>query len=207
VTKRAFWFCVLVGVLLVVSVVPGGAAGGLKKNHHQSHRQAQHNSHLSGSNLAALNWTDESSHERHTIFYQLDGALFVSQPGASYGRAQAASASGSKGGIFIEVATAASPSSKSQLAAATGYCCGKGCINAMCVTFQEQDNSAQCSYCPTAKLATLSTAFSNSPLILVPLAADNGNSIRYDNELLMLLLDNSNISCLVYKCAGDEPSP
>jgi hypothetical protein len=67
----------------------------------------------------------------------------------------------------------------------------------MCVTFQEQDNSVQCSYRPTAKPATLSTAFSNSPLILVPLAADNGNNITYDNELLMLLLDNSNVGCLM----------
>jgi hypothetical protein len=75
----------------------------------------------------------------------------------------------------------------------------------MCVIFQEQGNSVQCSYCPTAKPATLSTAFSNSPLILVPLAADNGNNITYDNELLMLLLDNRNVSCLVYKRGDSGP--
>jgi hypothetical protein len=139
---------------------------------------------LSGSNLAALNWIDESSHERHTIFYQLDGALFVSQVqgqdktwthlnsstqfvpyrgdlalnqrnGASLAVAatpwqagKSASWDGTafaialyyfdeanqvpaidehrrpqqvaaRGGTFIEVATVASPSSKSQLAAAT----------------------------------------------------------------------------------------
>lgn len=270
-TTTSFWICLLVVVLILAGAIGGGVAGGLKKNnHHPVSPTSPTQQPLSGSKLAALNWTDENSIERRAVFYQLHGALFVSQAlgqdktwthlniSAQFvqykgdlalnprnGTPLAAAATpwqagkyapwdGSafaitlfyfneanqvrqlwtsvgdlskwqQGGNFSEVATIASPSAKSQLSA-TGYYCGHGCINTMCIAFQGQDNSVQCSCSQTGNPATVTTAaFTSSPLMLLPLAADNGGNITHDSELLMLFLDNSNVGALVYN-HGDDGS-
>jgi negative regulator of sigma E activity len=98
-TKIAFWICVLLAVLALVAAIAGGVAGGLKSAHHShaatgaitissSNQPAPTQSSnpstpspepISGSKLAALNWTDESNIERRAGFYQINTALFVNQ--------------------------------------------------------------------------------------------------------------------------------
>ncbi|KAN0120272.1 hypothetical protein V8E51_002480 [Hyaloscypha variabilis] len=279
-TKIAFWVCVLVAVLVLACAIAGGVAGGLKSHHHSG---ATANTApgttpkppLYGSNLAAINWTDEDSIERRAVFYQLNGALFVSQAqgqnttwthfniSAQFvqyqgdlalnprnGTPLAAAATPwqagrtaawdgvtafavvlfyfsetnqarqlwtsigdlskwQEGGLFPELATTASPSDNSQLAA-SGYYCGKGCINVMCILFQGVDNSVQCTCSQGAgppvgsPVIVFQTAPPSSPLILLPFAADNGHNITYDSELLALFLDGSNVGVLAFNHGDDN---
>lgn len=267
-TKTAFWIGVLVAVLIVAGAIAGGVAGSLKSIHHSNQVTIPTYEPLSGSKLAALNWTDEASLERRAVFYQVDGALFVSQaqgqnktwtqlnisaqfvqyegklglnPRNGTPLATAATpwqagknapwdgvtffsitlfyfdqanqvrqlwtsvgdlSKWQQGGNFTEVATTANPSTNSQIAA-TGYYCGTGCLNTMCIAFQAEDNSIQCSCSETGNPADVIAAFPNSPLMLLPFAADNGGNITYDSELLVLFLDNSDIGALAYN-SGDS---
>ncbi|KAE9375966.1 hypothetical protein N431DRAFT_502780 [Stipitochalara longipes BDJ] len=270
-TRRVFWICILVAVLALAGIIAGGVAGGLKSAHHSIAKTNTTQRPLYGSNLAAVNWTDESNAERRAVFYQLDGALFVSQaqgqnttwthlnisaqffqyqgelalnPRNGTPLAVAATpwqagktapwdgvttftvvlyyfneanqvrqiwttvgdlSKWQQGGNFSELATTSSPSAKSQLAA-TAYYCGHGCLNIFCILFQGADSSVRCSCGAGTGNPTIvnPTAFPSSPLMLVPLAADNGNNITYDSELLSVFLDNSNVGVLVYNHGDDS---
>jgi hypothetical protein len=69
-------------------IIAGAVTGVLKNPRHHSpstipQADPKQQGPLSGSKLAALNWTDEANIERRAVFYQLDGALFLSQTQSS----------------------------------------------------------------------------------------------------------------------------
>jgi hypothetical protein len=211
--------------------------------------------------MAALNWTDEESIERRAVFYQMHGALFVSQAqgtgqnatwtqlnisdqfmggalsprngtplaaGATPWQAgkgapwdageafavtlyylnednQVCQLSSSVGDLSTWQGTevfVSSPSDQSQLAA-VGYYCGSGCLNAMCVVFQGDDGILRCACGPDA-WANVGAAYQNSPVALVPFAADYGTNVAYDSELAVLYLDGIDVNVLVYNHGDDD---
>lgn len=80
-TKRVFWLVIL-AVALVLAAIVGGVAGGVASSHKSSAKtKTSANRHRAffGSKLAALNWTDENDIVCRAVFYQTNGALFVSQ--------------------------------------------------------------------------------------------------------------------------------
>ncbi|KAE9368930.1 hypothetical protein N431DRAFT_547768 [Stipitochalara longipes BDJ] len=281
-TKRMLWVSVAASFVLLAVVVVGGVIGGLKNARHNpanrlSETGANQQGPLSGSKLAALNWTDEDNIERHAVFYQMNGALFLSQAqSAGIGSNQNASwthlnisdqfvrdggdlalnpregtplaaaatpwqagnsapwdsslafavtlyyfngnnqirliwsgagnlSTWQEGGAWVEVAIS-SPSATSQMAA-VGYYCSSGCLDSMCVAFQGDDATVQCS-CSQAFGAfgipsIITPAFPNSPLALIPFAADYGDNVTYDSELAVFFLDNNEVNILVYNHDDD----
>jgi hypothetical protein len=90
------------------------------------------------------------------------------------------------------VATIGSPAAKSQLSA-YGYYCGPTCLNSMCIVFQGADNS------PTP---VTNFAVANSPLVLMPLAGNNGANITSDDVLYLLFLDGNYAALTGYNGNG-----
>lgn len=83
-TERMFWVSVAASLILLAVVIAGGVIGGLSStSHHPSNllpeTGAKQQGQLSGSKLAALNWTDEDNIKCHAVFYQKNGAHFLSQ--------------------------------------------------------------------------------------------------------------------------------
>jgi hypothetical protein len=88
-------WCIAVGIFLVIAgAVAGGVVGGLKSHNTTTVNDGGGGNGSSGtsnsttgpttgplanSELAALNWTDSTSTERRAVFYQKNGALFLSQ--------------------------------------------------------------------------------------------------------------------------------
>lgn len=107
-----------------------------------------------------------------------------------------------QGGNWTGVANAG-PSNESQLAA-TGYYCGSDCLDAMCIVFQGNDNVVYCG-CSEGwdSPAVVTPAYPNSPLAFMPLAANYGANITYDNMLVLLFLDNTDINVLSYNSQDD----
>lgn len=90
-SRIASW-CIVVGIaLVVIGAIVGGVVGGLTSHHSESTASKDGTSTpttnatgpttgpLAKSQLAAFNWTDSASTERRAVFYELDGALFLSQ--------------------------------------------------------------------------------------------------------------------------------
>ncbi|KAN0095593.1 hypothetical protein V8E51_016304 [Hyaloscypha variabilis] len=87
-TNRLFWVCVAVSLVGLAMIIAGAVTGVLKNPRHHSpstipQADPKQQGPLSGSKLAALNWTDEANIERRAVFYQLNGALFLSQTQSS----------------------------------------------------------------------------------------------------------------------------